>query len=61
MNEICWNVGILENWNIGLKIGNGLYLKFNMRCHPIKKNPFIPGPDRLCKNVCDNTFIYAEE
>ena len=24
--EDCWNVGIVEYWNIGLKIGIGLFL-----------------------------------
>jgi hypothetical protein len=29
LNETCWNVGILEHWNIGLKTGIGLFLNLN--------------------------------
>jgi hypothetical protein len=39
--HFCWNVGILKYWNIGFKIGMGLFLNFQIGCHPIKKNPFI--------------------
>jgi hypothetical protein len=53
-----WNTGILEYW---VKNRNRPILKFKLRSNPIKTNPFIPGPDRLCKKVCGNTFIYAKE
>jgi hypothetical protein len=33
--------GMLEYWNIGFKIGIGLFFKFKLRCNPIKTNPFF--------------------
>jgi hypothetical protein len=29
LHEACWNVGILEYWNLGLIIGIGLFLNLN--------------------------------
>jgi len=31
----CWNVGILEKWNIGLKIGMGLFFKAKLSVIPV--------------------------
>jgi hypothetical protein len=60
LHDVFWNAGMLEYWNIGLKIGIGLCLIYTEMPFD-QENPVIPGPDRLCKNVRDNTFIYTAE